>query len=266
MEGHDLIFHIGPFPSATNTGGWTTNLPQDKLIKLHPGHCSIGSKSWKDLHFRPVMQKLLLQLNQHPVKRRNTSTRVELQIAPVFILSCFMLDRSHWRWQLERPTRQIFWCPRPCEILDQIKRIPPTRRLRHRWSWHVAIRLSGVDAAWQRPILQPILLQLHWLHCSVLNEPVGSQSARSRAYAVSHSQNNSTSQSEILANWLGLHPDCVIYMVLSLVMAGLKLPEKGRRGGLPAVLTRQDLALFSSLRVSQQPPPLYSPTSSRTLN
>ena len=94
---------------------------------------------------------------------------------------------------------------------------------------------------------------------SVLNEPVGSQSARSRAYAVSHSQSNSTSQSEILANWLGLHPDCVIYMVLSLVMADLKLPEKGRRGGLPAVPTRQDLALFSSLRASQQPPPLYPP-------
>jgi hypothetical protein len=61
---------------------------------------------------------------------------------------------------------------------------------------------------------------------SVLNEPVGSQSARSRAYAVSHSQSNSTSQSEILANWLGLHPDCVIYMVLSLVMGALNCRKK----------------------------------------
>jgi hypothetical protein len=97
------------------------------------------------------------------------------------------------------------------------------------------------------------IVNLNGMFGSVVNEPIGSQSARSRASAVSHSQSNSTSQSEKLGNRVGLHPDCVIYMVLRLVIAGRKLPEKGRRRG-------QDLALFSSqsfliITTSFTPPP-----------
>ncbi|KAI1937293.1 hypothetical protein LOZ66_004211 [Ophidiomyces ophidiicola] len=69
-ESHDAVLHIGNFPISGNTGGFSTDLPEDKLIKLHPSYCSVGSKVWKDLDFRPVVKKLLQKLKNEPLKRR----------------------------------------------------------------------------------------------------------------------------------------------------------------------------------------------------
>ncbi|WEW54946.1 pyruvate decarboxylase [Emydomyces testavorans] len=69
-EAHDIILHIGPFPVSANTGGFSTNLPADKVIKLHPSYCSVGNKVWDGLNFRPVVKKLVQKLRKHPLKRK----------------------------------------------------------------------------------------------------------------------------------------------------------------------------------------------------
>lgn len=71
-ESHDVILHIGPFHVASNTGGFSTNLPADKTIKLHPTYCSIGDKVWDGLDFRSVVKKLVQQLNKQPLKRKSS--------------------------------------------------------------------------------------------------------------------------------------------------------------------------------------------------
>jgi pyruvate decarboxylase len=86
VETSDLILHIGPYPTSANTGGWTSNLPQKNLIVLHPSYCSIGEKTWKGLHFAPVIRKLTLQLEQlcsHSNNRRD-GLQIEHPSVPVF--------------------------------------------------------------------------------------------------------------------------------------------------------------------------------------
>ncbi|EER26631.1 hypothetical protein D8B26_002975 [Coccidioides posadasii str. Silveira] len=73
IEGHDIILHVGPFPVSANTGGFSTNLPGDKVIKLHPSYCSVGNRVWDGLDFRPVVKKLVQRLNKQPLTRKASS-------------------------------------------------------------------------------------------------------------------------------------------------------------------------------------------------
>ncbi|EEP82374.1 hypothetical protein UREG_07239 [Uncinocarpus reesii 1704] len=70
-EAHDIILHAGPFPVSANTGGFSTELPKDKMIKLHPSYCSVGDKVWDGLDFRPVVRKLVHQLKKQPLRRKS---------------------------------------------------------------------------------------------------------------------------------------------------------------------------------------------------
>ncbi|EFQ97856.1 pyruvate decarboxylase [Nannizzia gypsea CBS 118893] len=69
IESHDAVLHLGPFNVSGNTGGFSTALPADKLIELHPGFCSVAGKVWKGLDFRPVITKLLARLTKEPIQR-----------------------------------------------------------------------------------------------------------------------------------------------------------------------------------------------------
>lgn len=69
-EEHDLIFHLGPYPTSTNTGGLSSRLPVEKVVKLHPKYCSRGSKLWDNIHFKPVLEKLLLEFSRNPPRTR----------------------------------------------------------------------------------------------------------------------------------------------------------------------------------------------------
>lgn len=77
VESHDVVLHIGPFPVSGNTGGFSNNMQDDRVIKLHPNYCSIGGKVWKDLDFRPVVRKLVKQLTAKPLGRKNNQTIIK---------------------------------------------------------------------------------------------------------------------------------------------------------------------------------------------
>jgi pyruvate decarboxylase len=58
LESADVILHIGPLPSDSNTGGWSQSLPEGALITLHYDFVSCGSRIWNNVHFAPVLKKL----------------------------------------------------------------------------------------------------------------------------------------------------------------------------------------------------------------
>ncbi|KAK2740190.1 hypothetical protein FQN57_006201 [Myotisia sp. PD_48] len=71
VENHDIILHLGPFPVSANTGGFSSQVSAERLIKLHPAYCSIGAKVWDGLDFRPVVDKLIAKLRSEPIPRKN---------------------------------------------------------------------------------------------------------------------------------------------------------------------------------------------------
>ncbi|KAL1960889.1 hypothetical protein VTO42DRAFT_5872 [Malbranchea cinnamomea] len=74
VERHDIVLHIGPFPVSGNQGGFSNDLSEDRVIKLHPDYCSIRGKVWKGLDFRPVVGKLVKQLTATPLQRMSKVT------------------------------------------------------------------------------------------------------------------------------------------------------------------------------------------------
>jgi pyruvate decarboxylase len=88
VESHDLVLHLGPFEVSANTGGFSTSLSADRVIKLHPGYCSIPGKVWDGLDFRPVVKKLVARLTTTPLKRQNGSlaiTKPKSRVSPEFL-------------------------------------------------------------------------------------------------------------------------------------------------------------------------------------
>ncbi|ODQ63844.1 hypothetical protein NADFUDRAFT_47659 [Nadsonia fulvescens var. elongata DSM 6958] len=54
----DLVLHIGPLLSDSNTGGWTLNIAEKHCILLHPNYISILGKVYHGVHFKPVLKAL----------------------------------------------------------------------------------------------------------------------------------------------------------------------------------------------------------------
>jgi len=59
VESSDAIIHIGSFPSDSNTGGWSQNLPEHSLINLRHDRVSVATRSWQGIHFSPIVKTLL---------------------------------------------------------------------------------------------------------------------------------------------------------------------------------------------------------------
>lgn len=62
LESSDMILYIGPLPSDSTTGGFSYALPANAKITLHSDFVSVGEEVWKEVHFVPIIQKLLVQL------------------------------------------------------------------------------------------------------------------------------------------------------------------------------------------------------------
>jgi pyruvate decarboxylase len=82
VELSDVIVHIGPLLSDSNTGGWSQTLPVQNLITLHPSYVRCRGKTWEDVHFVPVIKKLAARVLQDKgtervVKKRFTDTEAE---------------------------------------------------------------------------------------------------------------------------------------------------------------------------------------------
>ena len=131
VESHDVVLQIGPFPISANMGGFSNDLAEDRLIKLHPHYCSIRGKRWDGLDFRPVVNKLLAQLNATPLPRRNNGTiqtKPSSQVKPNGYSQVILLMANYYSYIGPRPRcrRLVNRAPQTCEILVSTKQVPAT--------------------------------------------------------------------------------------------------------------------------------------------
>ncbi|KAI1617392.1 pyruvate decarboxylase [Exophiala viscosa] len=72
VESSDAVFHIGPFPSDSNTGGWSQKLQTANLICLSWNKVSVRDRVWHGLNFVPIVKKLVRRLELQKFSLKNT--------------------------------------------------------------------------------------------------------------------------------------------------------------------------------------------------
>ncbi len=68
VESSDALIHIGPFPSDSNTGGWTQKLEPQHVIHLGWDRILVAGKRWDGIHFVPVLKRLLQKISTQGLK------------------------------------------------------------------------------------------------------------------------------------------------------------------------------------------------------
>lgn len=63
VNNSDFVLNLGPLLSDSNTGGFTRRIKDENLALLHPLYIKFKGKMYKDVHFRPVLAKLVERLN-----------------------------------------------------------------------------------------------------------------------------------------------------------------------------------------------------------
>lgn len=72
VEGSDLRIHIGPLFSDSNTGGFTHETKPETSIQLHPLYCSVKGHQYDHLHFYPILEKVVKQLDTSKIPNNAT--------------------------------------------------------------------------------------------------------------------------------------------------------------------------------------------------
>jgi pyruvate decarboxylase len=55
VEGADLVLSIGPLKSDVNTGSWSGELDQSKVVELHSNHIKIGYATFPAQTYRELL-------------------------------------------------------------------------------------------------------------------------------------------------------------------------------------------------------------------
>ncbi|KAF3928844.1 hypothetical protein ABW20_dc0100017 [Dactylellina cionopaga] len=78
----DLVLNIGPHLTSSNTGAFSRQIAESKLIMLHPHYCSIFGERYEGIHFLPVLEKVLAEFEKDSKRfqKQNTVTRFEIPI------------------------------------------------------------------------------------------------------------------------------------------------------------------------------------------
>jgi pyruvate decarboxylase len=75
--------HNGPHLSHSNTGGFTRNIPDDKVVLLAHDYCQVNGKKYKGMHFLPVLKRIVDELKKDPatyhLPRDGFWTKVEVR-------------------------------------------------------------------------------------------------------------------------------------------------------------------------------------------
>ncbi|KAF4629196.1 hypothetical protein G7Y89_g8953 [Cudoniella acicularis] len=81
VEDSDLVLNIGPLLSDSNTGGFSRNIQDSQLIYLGHDYCKIHDKLYPDVHFLPILKRLVEELEKEParynVPRAQFRTKIE---------------------------------------------------------------------------------------------------------------------------------------------------------------------------------------------
>ncbi|KAK9486913.1 thiamine diphosphate-binding protein [Lipomyces starkeyi] len=72
VERSDVVINIGPLISDSNTGGFTRFIEDKHLIVLHPSYVEIFGVRHEGLHFLPVLEKLVAQIDKSKLPKLRT--------------------------------------------------------------------------------------------------------------------------------------------------------------------------------------------------
>jgi len=77
---------IGPVHSDSNTGGFTRNITDDHTIILAHDYCQVRGKRYEDVHFLPVLKRIVEELEKEPaqyeVPKKQPWTKLEVSSPP----------------------------------------------------------------------------------------------------------------------------------------------------------------------------------------
>ncbi|KAK9236105.1 thiamine diphosphate-binding protein [Lipomyces kononenkoae] len=78
VESSDFVLNIGPLLSDSNTGGFTRFIDNKHLIMLHPSYVEVFGVRHDGLHFLPILEKLVAQIDKSklPVVRTPESFNI----------------------------------------------------------------------------------------------------------------------------------------------------------------------------------------------
>ena|SRR5947199_5099295 len=84
VEKHsDLVIHIGPHLSDSNTGGFTNETPDNKRIMLHPHYCSVLGERFEGIHFFPVLEKIVTAVEKDMSKYKKSQELGKYKVSRV---------------------------------------------------------------------------------------------------------------------------------------------------------------------------------------
>lgn len=63
VHSSDCVLNLGPLLSDSNTGGFTRKIKDENLIVLHPLYVQVKGKMYNNVHFYPILSKLLEKLD-----------------------------------------------------------------------------------------------------------------------------------------------------------------------------------------------------------
>lgn len=92
VHSSDLVLNIGALLSDSNTGGFSRKIKDENLIILNPTYCTFKGKVHHDVHFLPILAKLVEKLDaskykhEHPpkptvIRRKNRPSKGDISLA-----------------------------------------------------------------------------------------------------------------------------------------------------------------------------------------
>jgi pyruvate decarboxylase len=77
VQSSDLVLHIGPLLSSSNTGAFTRQIKYENLVSLGHAFCQIQDKRYEGVHFLPVIQRIVAE-----IKKNTSAYNLPRDIAP----------------------------------------------------------------------------------------------------------------------------------------------------------------------------------------
>ncbi|KAK6542203.1 hypothetical protein TWF694_007963 [Orbilia ellipsospora] len=94
----DLVLNIGPHLTSSNTGAFSRQIKDENLIMLHPHYCSVFGKKYDEIHFLPVLEKLVAVVERDR-KRFTKQHQVTRYVNPIIDKSTSGPLRQSYIWQ-----------------------------------------------------------------------------------------------------------------------------------------------------------------------
>ncbi|KAG9248442.1 pyruvate decarboxylase [Calycina marina] len=87
VESSDLVLNLGPLLSDSNTGGFSRAVKDENLIFLGHAYCQIREKTYENIHFLPVLKRIVEELKKEPKIYNIPSTHSKDKIQPPVLSS-----------------------------------------------------------------------------------------------------------------------------------------------------------------------------------